>query len=155
MDITEGLKKVVEGNDLTREEARACMESIMSEEATDAQKGAFLTALRMKGETIDEITGCVEVMREKVSRVSISAENAIDTCGTGGDGTGTINVSTLSAIVAAGAGARKESGERIEMEVKVNDTVLYARYAGTSIKLEGTEYLIMKESDILAIVEKN
>ena len=56
-------------------------------------------------------------------------------------------------VIAAGPGARKESGERIEMEVKVDDTVLYARYAGTSIKLEGKEYLIVKETDILAIVE--
>ena len=58
-------------------------------------------------------------------------------------------------VVAAGAGARKESGERIEMEVKVDDTVLYARYAGTSIKLDGKEYLILKETDILAIVDKS
>jgi chaperonin GroES len=56
-------------------------------------------------------------------------------------------------VVAAGPGARKETGERIEMDVKVDDTVLYARYAGTSIKLEGQEYLILKETDILAIVE--
>jgi chaperonin GroES len=56
-------------------------------------------------------------------------------------------------VVAAGPGARKETGERIEMDVKVDDKVLYARYAGTSIKLEGQEYLILKESDILAIVE--
>ena len=56
-------------------------------------------------------------------------------------------------VVAAGPGSRKETGERIEMDVKVDDTVLYARYAGTSIKLEGKEYLILKESDVLAIVE--
>lgn len=56
-------------------------------------------------------------------------------------------------VIAAGPGARKESGERIAMDVKVDDTVLYARYAGTSIKLDGQEYLILKESDILAIVE--
>jgi chaperonin GroES len=56
-------------------------------------------------------------------------------------------------VVAAGPGSRKESGERIEMDVKVDDIVLYARYAGTSIKLEGKEYLILKETDILAIVE--
>ncbi len=57
-------------------------------------------------------------------------------------------------VIAAGPGGRKESGERTEMEVKVDDTVLYARYAGTNIKLDGKEYLILKESDILAIVEK-
>jgi chaperonin GroES len=56
-------------------------------------------------------------------------------------------------VIAAGPGSRKDSGERIEMDVQVNDTVLYARYAGTSIKLEGQEYLILKETDILAIVE--
>lgn len=58
-------------------------------------------------------------------------------------------------VIAAGPGARKESGERADMEVKVDDVVLYARYAGTNIKLDGTEYLILKESDILAVVEKN
>ena len=57
-------------------------------------------------------------------------------------------------VVAAGPGARKESGERIDLDVKVGDTVLYAKYAGTTIKLDGTEYLILKESDVLAIVEK-
>jgi chaperonin GroES len=57
-------------------------------------------------------------------------------------------------VVAAGPGARKESGERIDLDVKVGDTVLYAKYAGTTIKLTGTEYLILKESDVLAIVEK-
>jgi chaperonin GroES len=57
-------------------------------------------------------------------------------------------------VIAAGPGARKESGERIAMDVNVDDTVLYARYAGTSIKLDGTEYLILKETDVLAIVEK-
>ena len=107
MDITEGLKTVVEGNDLTEDQAKECMDAIMSGEATPAQIGAFLTGLRMKGETIEEITGCVRTMREKVLKVEIDAgDDAIDTCGTGGDKSGTINISTISAFVAAGAGVK-------------------------------------------------
>jgi anthranilate phosphoribosyltransferase len=107
MDISEGLKTVVEGNDLTEEQAKSCMDSIMGGEATPAQIGAFLVALRMKGETIEEITGCVRTMREKATQVKVDlGENVIDTCGTGGDKSGTINISTLSAIVAAGAGVK-------------------------------------------------
>lgn len=107
MDITEGLRKVVDGNDLSQEEAKACMDCIMNGEATPAQIGAFLTALRMKGETVDEITGCARTMREKVERVELSSdEGVIDTCGTGGDSSGTFNISTVSAFVAAGAGVK-------------------------------------------------
>jgi len=107
MDITEGLRSVVAGNDLTEEEAKDCMDIIMSGGATPAQIGAFLTALRMKGETIEEITGCVRTMREKVLKVEIDAvDDVIDTCGTGGDKSGTINISTISALVAAGAGVK-------------------------------------------------
>lgn len=107
MDIHEGLRLVVEGTDLSEDEAKSCMDAIMSGETTPAQIGAFLTALRMKGETIEEITGCVRTMREKVLRVELDAGNdIIDTCGTGGDKSGTINISTISAIVAAGAGVK-------------------------------------------------
>ena len=80
------------------------MNAIMSGEATDAQIGAFITALRMKGETVDEITGCARVMREKATRIDAGTADAVDTCGTGGDASHTFNISTATALVAAGAG---------------------------------------------------
>ncbi|MHC4502272.1 MAG: anthranilate phosphoribosyltransferase, partial [Planctomycetota bacterium] len=99
------LPKVIDGKDLTREEAAGAMETIMSGEATPAQIGAFLIALRMKGETSEEIAGCAEVMRRHATRVRASG-TVIDTCGTGGDESGTFNISTAAALVAAGAGAK-------------------------------------------------
>ncbi len=102
--IKEAVKKAVEGIDLTREEARAAMETIMSGEATDAQIGGFLVAMRLKGETVDEIASFTRVMREKATHIEAAASGVLDTCGTGGDGTNTFNISTISAFVAAGAG---------------------------------------------------
>ena len=104
--ITKAINKAVAGEDLTYAEARAVMNTIMSGEATDAQIASFLTAMRMKGETVDEITAFASVMREKAETVSIGETCVIDTCGTGGDATGTFNISTTAAFVAAGAGAR-------------------------------------------------
>jgi anthranilate phosphoribosyltransferase len=113
--IVEAIRKVVEGKNLTRDEAFAVMDAIMSGQATDAQIAAFLTGLRMKGETVEELIGFARVMREKVSLVKTRArvqaslsgtdrEMLVDTCGTGGDATGTFNVSTATAFVVAGAG---------------------------------------------------
>lgn len=113
--IVEAIRKAVDRKDLTREEAFAVMDAIMSGQATDAQIASFLTALRMKGETVEELIGFARVMREKVSPVktrhrvqaSLSGtdrEMLVDTCGTGGDATGTFNVSTATAFVVAGAG---------------------------------------------------
>src|SRR3972149_8787462 len=102
--IRDAIAALVDGKDLTEEQAAACMEQIMLAEATPAQFGAFVVALRLKGETVDEITGMARVMREKALRVPIDAP-LLDTCGTGGDATGTFNVSTAAAFVAAGAGA--------------------------------------------------
>jgi anthranilate phosphoribosyltransferase len=115
--ITEALRALVDRRDLTRIEAAAAMEAIMTGAATDAQIGAFLTALRMKGETVEELIGFAQVMREKVVRIrargdqvagltGTDREMLIDTCGTGGDATGTFNVSTATAFVVAGAGLR-------------------------------------------------
>jgi len=102
--IQEVIQKLIAGQDLDRDEARAVMDQIMSGGATDAQIGAFLIALRIKGETIDEIAGCAQSMREKATPVVTSRSDLIDTCGTGGDGSGTFNISTTVAFVACGAG---------------------------------------------------
>src|SRR5262249_10841016 len=115
--ITEAVRALVDRRDLTRLEAAAAMDAIMSGAATNAQIAAFLTALRMKGETVEELIGFAQVMREKVARVPTRAEETAalpgtdremlsDTCGTGGDGSGTFNGSTGTAFVVAGAGLK-------------------------------------------------
>ncbi|NMD09474.1 MAG: anthranilate phosphoribosyltransferase [Phyllobacteriaceae bacterium] len=97
--------KVAEGKSLNREEARIAFNVLMSGEATPSQIAGFLMALRVRGETTDEITGAVEVMREKMLRVEAPAD-AIDIVGTGGDASGSYNISTCAAFVAAGAGLK-------------------------------------------------
>ncbi len=106
MKIREAIKEVIEGKDLSEQEAYEVALDIMSGEVTNAQIAALLTALKMKGETVNEITGFVRSMREKVTRINCGSEYLIDTCGTGGDGVGTFNISTISALIAAGAGCR-------------------------------------------------
>jgi anthranilate phosphoribosyltransferase len=103
--IREAISAAVAARDLTENEAADVMEEIMSGEATPAQLAAFLTALRLKGETVDEIAGMARVMRAKACRVDCDG-TVLDTCGTGGDASGTFNVSTAAAFVAAAAGAR-------------------------------------------------
>jgi anthranilate phosphoribosyltransferase len=104
--IREAIGAIVnEGRSLSEEEAAAVMEEIMSGEATPAQLAAFLVALRLKGETVEEIAGMARVMRAKALRVPFEGASLLDTCGTGGDRMGTFNVSTAAAFVAAGAGA--------------------------------------------------
>jgi len=104
--IREAIDAIVnQGRSLSEAEAAAVMEEIMSGEATPAQLGAFLVALRLKGETVEEIAGMARVMRDKALRVPFEGTPLLDTCGTGGDGMGTFNVSTAAAFVAAGAGA--------------------------------------------------
>lgn len=109
MDIRKAIALVISGNDLSEDEMIMVMDEIMSGAATPAQIGSFITALRMKGETVAEITGAVKVMRRKATPIEAGSESTtnaviLDTCGTGGDGSGTFNVSTASAFVAAGAG---------------------------------------------------
>ena len=99
------LARLLDGHDLTRDEARDAMNTIMSGEATPAQIGGFLVALRLKGETADEIAGCAEAMRAHVLAVRPQREDLVDTAGTGGDGGRTFNISTAAALVAAAAGA--------------------------------------------------
>lgn len=106
MEITQALAKVVDKQDLSTSEMQAVMQQIMTGQASEAQIGGFLVALRMKGESIDEITGAAQVMRQLSTKVDISGENLVDTCGTGGDGANLFNVSTASAFVVAAAGGQ-------------------------------------------------
>ena len=106
MDIKAALGKVVDQLDLSTEEMQDVMRQIMTGQCTDAQIGGFLVALRMKSETLDEITGAAMVMRELASGVQINAERLVDTCGTGGDGANIFNVSTAAALVVAAAGGK-------------------------------------------------
>lgn len=119
MDIKEALAKVIKSQDLTEEETKAVFGQIMSGKATDAQIGAFITALRLKGETVDEITGAARIMREKAIKLDVNAnididaedinidtETIIDTCGTGGSGTNTFNVSTACAVIVSACGLK-------------------------------------------------
>lgn len=102
--LQKAIQKLIEGHDLGRDQARQIMELIMEGNATDAQIGGFLVALRCKGENVEEVTGCAEVMRDKATQIKTSRTDLVDTCGTGGDGLGTFNISTTVAFVAAGAG---------------------------------------------------
>ncbi|MBL1271456.1 MAG: anthranilate phosphoribosyltransferase [Marinobacter maritimus] len=104
MNMKDALNRVAENLDMSREEMKQVMSIVMNGEATDAQIGALLMGLRIKSETVDEITGAVEVMRELVSGVTIKAEPLVDIVGTGGDGANLFNVSSASAFVVAGAG---------------------------------------------------
>ena len=103
--IQDALARLLDGEDLTRDQARGVMDTIMSGEATPGQIGGFLVALRLKGETADEIAGCAEAMRAHVLQVRPKRDDLVDTAGTGGDGGRTFNISTAAALVAAAAGA--------------------------------------------------
>jgi anthranilate phosphoribosyltransferase len=106
MDITTAIASVIDHRDLTAEEMESVMRAIMTGQATPAQIGGFLVGLRMKGETVDEIAAAAGVMRELATAVDVSGPHLVDTCGTGGDGASTFNISTASAIVTAAAGGR-------------------------------------------------
>jgi anthranilate phosphoribosyltransferase len=106
VDMQAAIRRVTERQDLSADEMVAVMQLIMTGQATPAQIGGFLIGLRMKGETVDEIAAAARVMRELATPVPVSGEHLVDTCGTGGDGASTFNISTASALVAAAAGAR-------------------------------------------------
>ncbi|MDG0972272.1 MAG: anthranilate phosphoribosyltransferase [Porticoccaceae bacterium] len=106
MDIKQALEIVVNGDNLNAAQMREVMRQIMTGKATEAQVGAFLVALRMKGESLEEIAGAVEVMRELVTGVKVSGPNLVDIVGTGGDESNLFNVSTASTLVVAAAGGR-------------------------------------------------
>jgi anthranilate phosphoribosyltransferase len=106
MDLPTALANVVEFRDLNAADMESVMRLIMTGQATPAQIGGFLVGLRMKGETVDEIVAAARVMRELAARVEVTGPHLVDTCGTGGDGARTFNISTACALVAAAAGAR-------------------------------------------------
>ena len=106
MTIRDAIETVVDGGDLSADGAARAMGAIMSGDATPAQIGALAAALRMKGETVDEIAGMARAMREKSLRVPAVGGDVVDTCGTGGDSSGSFNISTTAALIAAGAGVK-------------------------------------------------
>lgn len=103
--IEQAIKRAVDGQHLDRDEMHEVFSLVMDGRASDVQKSALLIALRMKGETAEEITGAAMAMRERVTPLDVDRQTLVDTCGTGGDGRGTFNISTIAALVAAGAGA--------------------------------------------------
>ena len=135
MDIKQALAMVVERQDLSLEDMQSVMRQIMTGEAGEAQIGAFLMGLRMKGESLDEITGAVMVMRGLASGVQVSGENLVDIVGTGGDGANLFNVSTAASFVVAAAGGRvAKHGNRSVSSSSGSADVLEA--AGVSLELE-------------------
>ena len=106
MEMPDAINMVLNEKDLAEDEMTGVMRTIMTGGATPAQIGGFLVGLRMKGETVNEITAAARVMRELAEKVATWPDHLVDTCGTGGDASGTFNISTASAFVAAGAGAR-------------------------------------------------
>ena len=135
MDIKQSLSQLADGRDLSLDEMKDVMGQIMSGEASDAQIGAFLIAMRLKGETLDEITAAVMVMRELATGVPISGESLMDIVGTGGDGANLFNISTAAAfVVAAGGGRVAKHGNRSVSSSSGSADVLEA--AGIKLGLE-------------------
>jgi anthranilate phosphoribosyltransferase len=136
--IQQAINKVIAGIHLGQDEARDVMSVIMEGAATPAQVGSFLTALRMKGETVQEVTGLAQTMRRLSHPVPVEGTGLLDTCGTGGDGAGTINISTAAAIIAAAGGVRvAKHGNRAASSRSGSADVLEA--LGVKISLNGEQ----------------
>jgi anthranilate phosphoribosyltransferase len=136
--IQQALGKVIGGSHLSRQEARGVMSEIMEGAVTPAQIGSLLTALRIKGETLEEITGFAEAMRSKAVQVNVQQNDLLDTCGTGGDGAETFNISTTAAIVASAGGIRvAKHGNRAMSSKSGSADVLEA--LGVKITLSGEQ----------------
>jgi anthranilate phosphoribosyltransferase len=146
--IKEVLAKLVEKKDLSEEEARGSMQEIMDGQATPSQIAAFLMALRLKGETVAEITGCARVMREKAVKVKIESKTILDTCGTGGDARHTFNISTVSALVVAGAGVTVAKHGNRSISSKCGSADLLEKLG---VKIDASVEIVekcLKEADI-------
>lgn len=140
--IREAIDALVEGHSLTMDEAAASMNEIMKGDATPAQFGAYVTALRLKGETVQEIAGMARVMREKALHVSVSGV-LVDTAGTGGDRSGSFNISTTAALVAAGAGVKvAKHGNRAMSGATGSADVLEALGVNIDLSPEGVQQCI-------------
>lgn len=138
MDIQTAINEVINGKDLSRSDMHVVMKTIMQGEATPAQIGGLLVALRLKGESVDEITAAAEVMRELAEKVNVDKIHLVDTCGTGGDGANTFNISTTSAFVVAAAGAKvAKHGNRSVSSKSGSADVLEA--AGVNLELNGKQ----------------
>jgi anthranilate phosphoribosyltransferase len=138
MDIQTALRAITTGRNLTGEEMASVMHLIMTGQATPAQIGALLTGLRMKGETVEEIAAAAKVMSELATKVEVAGPHAIDTCGTGGDGANTFNISTASAFVVAAAGGKvAKHGNRSVSSQSGSADVLEA--AGVNLELTAAE----------------
>ena len=134
MDIQTAINNVINNIDLNRQDMHSVMQAIMQGNATPAQIGGLLVALRIKGETVDEITAAAEVMRQLAAKVEVDKTNLIDTCGTGGDSSNTFNISTTSAFVVAASGAKvAKHGNRSVSSKSGSADVLEA--AGINIEL--------------------
>ena len=134
MDLPAAIRAVVERHDLAESDMEAVMRAIMTGAATPAQIGGFLVGLRMKGETVAEITAAARVMRSLAAQVPATPDHLVDTCGTGGDGAGAFNISTAAAFVAAAAGARvAKHGNRSVSSKSGSADVLEA--AGVNLEL--------------------
>src|SRR5207244_13021114 len=138
--IKDAIAKVVDRLDLTEAEAEAAMHEIMEGQATPAQIAAYVTALRMKGEVVDEITGSARAMRAKAVRIHTTDPVVVDTCGTGGDGGATFNVSTAVAFVGAGAGGT--------VAMHGNRAVFSGWAGGRALKAEGARPCLAPGADV-------
>lgn len=148
MDIQVALKKVIESGNLSEEEMASVMRQIMTGGATPAQIGGFLIGLRMKGETVDEIAGAARVMRELATPVTVDKAYLVDTCGTGGDGANTFNISTTCAFVVAAAGGHvAKHGNRSVSSSSGSADVLEA----AGVKLDMTPEQVARCVDTLGV----
>ena len=138
MDIQTAINEVISGNSLRRTDMHTVMQTIMQGEATPAQIGGLLVALRLKGESVDEITAAAEVMRELAEKVNVDKTHLVDTCGTGGDGANTFNISTTAAFVVAASGAKvAKHGNRSVSSKSGSADVLEA--AGINLELNAEQ----------------
>lgn len=145
MNIQTAINEVISGNNLSRADMHAVMKTIMQGEATPAQIGGLLVALRLKGESVDEITAAAEVMRELAEKVNVDKTHLVDTCGTGGDGANTFNISTTSAFVVAAAGAKvAKHGNRSVSSKSGSADVLEA--AGVNLELNAEQVVSCVET---------